>query len=140
MDKLSSVVVDEFTTPSPVAVTPQTSLKQVAEIMDFHQIRHLPVTDNDQPVGIISDRDLKTIVNFNDLQAFTAADIMTDQPYTVSSDTSLEEVALTMSRKKIGSALILDTQDNSLGIFTLTDALNALIEILRGDQAANEQV
>ena len=56
---------------------------------------------------------------------------MSPQPFIVSSETPLEEVALSMSRQKFGSALVRDEKDQTLGIFTVTDALNALIEVLR---------
>jgi acetoin utilization protein AcuB len=52
-------------------------------------------------------------------------------PITVNSQTSLDEVAFEMSKNKIGSVIVNDEEDKFLGIFTATDALNALIEIAR---------
>jgi acetoin utilization protein AcuB len=40
----------------------------------------------------------------------------------------MDEVAFEMSSRKIGSVLVTE-DDQLLGIFTVTDALNALIEI-----------
>ena len=37
-----------------------------------------------------------------------------------------------MSSKKLGSAIVLDEQGDLAGIFTTTDALNALVEVIRG--------
>ena len=43
----------------------------------------------------------------------------------------LDEVAHAMSEKKVGSVIVNDEDGKFLGIFTVTDALNALIEIVR---------
>ena len=38
-----------------------------------------------------------------------------------------------MSQKKIGCVIVNDENDNFFGIFTVVDALNALVEITRDD-------
>ena len=60
-----------------------------------------------------------------------AADIMAAAPLTVRSTTPLDEVAYEMSDKKVGSVIVEDEDGQFLGIFTATDALNALVEIVR---------
>ena len=57
---------------------------------------------------------------------------MKKDPYIVDSTTKLSEVAFYMAKHKYGSALVQEP-DGELGIFTSTDALNALVEVLRGD-------
>jgi CBS domain-containing protein len=61
-----------------------------------------------------------------------AADIMSADPFTVVATAPLDEVAYAMSEKKIGSVIVNDEDGQFLGIFTASDALNALIEIIRG--------
>ena len=56
---------------------------------------------------------------------------MVRDPLTVSSEMPLDEVAFEMSTRKVGSVIVNDENDELLGIFTVTDALNALIEIAR---------
>ncbi|HEX5954088.1 MAG TPA: CBS domain-containing protein, partial [Rhodanobacteraceae bacterium] len=60
-------------------------------------------------------------------------DIMATDPISVLADTPLDEVAFDMSERKIGSVLVYEESGEYLGIFTVTDALNALIEIVRGE-------
>ena len=55
----------------------------------------------------------------------------TADPIAVSADTPLDDVALTLSERKIGSVIVNEKDGTLLGIFTVTDALNALIEITR---------
>ena len=86
---------------------------------------------NRLPVMVTLFSDLRMLEHFEGADAVTAGDVMAKNPYTVESGTSLEEVVFAMSRQKIGSAVICSRGD-VVGIFTSTDALNALVEILRG--------
>jgi acetoin utilization protein AcuB len=57
-------------------------------------------------------------------------DAMATDVYTASPDAALDEVAAEMAARKLGSAVILDGA-NVIGIFTTTDALAALTQIMR---------
>jgi acetoin utilization protein AcuB len=93
---------------------------------------HIPIMQNEKVVGIVSDRDIKVIAGLKMLEKsfLTAADIMSPDPVSVDSSTMLDEVAFEMSEKKIGSVIVTENEE-LLGIFTVTDALNALIEAAR---------
>lgn len=133
IEKMHRIPVDEFTTPCPVTVHRGTSMEQVKMLMEEYGIRHVPVVDSNEAVGIISDRDLKVLGKFPSWNTFVAEDVMSVNPYTVSPDTNIDEVAYYMSANKIGSALVQDEHGEVVGIFTSTDALNALVELIRGD-------
>ena len=133
LEKLRRIPVDEFTSPCAVTVARGTAMEKVKSLMEKHGIRHIPVVDGDVAVGIISDRDLKVLAKFPSWSTFVAEDVMTTDPYTVSADTNLDEVAFQMSDKKIGSAIVQDDAGDVIGIFTSTDALNALVEVIRGE-------
>ncbi len=130
--KMNHLTVDEFTTPCPKVVQPSANLVDVEKLMQEHGIRHIPVQDGDQLVGIISERDLFFAYRLGDRQTLRVKDIMQPDPYLVDSTALLSEVAFHMSKNKYGSALVRGA-DGELGIFTSTDALNALVEVLRGD-------
>jgi acetoin utilization protein AcuB len=131
MERLK-IPVDEYTSPAPYTVDRGATVPRVRDIMRKHGVRHVPVLDGKHAVGIISDRDLRMLDHLEGADAVTAGDVMTKEPYTVESGTSLEEVVFAMSLKKVGSAVVCDHGD-VVGIFTSTDALNALVEILRGE-------
>lgn len=99
---------------------------------DF-EIRHLPIVRNGQVVGVVSERDLRLASGLTggEKRLILASDIMAIEPATVNANATLDEVALEMSKRKIGSVIVNDENDNFYGIFTATDALNALIEIVR---------
>lgn len=125
--------VEEFTTPDPFTANENTSIDDLMSMMKEHGIRHLPVLGlgEGKVVGIISDRDIRLAYGLSEKMQLQASDIMSNDPVTVYAQTSLEDVAFEMSQKKIGSVIVNDENDNFLGIFTVTDALNALIEIAR---------
>lgn len=133
IDQLKNLTVDEYTTPVPITVEQTTSISEVMNLMQEHQIRHVPVLSEQKVVGIISERDVVAFGNNPQFSQLEVKEIMTPGPKTVSSTTTLDAVAFEMSSSKVGSLLITDEKGNLSGIFTTSDALNALIEIIRGD-------
>jgi len=133
LEKIKTLSVDEFTTPCHRVVSPDTTLLELEEIMEKEGFRHIPVKDNQNLIGIISERDVFFSYRANNVTQLTAKDIMQKDPYIVPSTTKLSEVAFHMSKNKYGSALVIGADNEDLGIFTSIDALNALVEVLRGD-------
>jgi acetoin utilization protein AcuB len=129
-----SVPVDEFTTPDPITANEDMTIDDLRNLMEKHGIRHLPVVRGDTVVGVISDRDVRVVSGLPVAEKLQvrAADIMAADPFTVVATAPLDEVAYAMSEKKIGSVIVNDEDGQFLGIFTASDALNALIEIIRG--------
>lgn len=132
-----NVPVDEFTTPDPVTATPDLGIEALRGLMDGHGIRHLPILRDGKVVGLVSDRDVRLATGLDDAGTLQlcAADIMVADPLAVDAGTPLDEVAFLMSANKVGSVIVNDAQGGLLGIFTATDALNALIEIVRSGGA-----
>jgi acetoin utilization protein AcuB len=131
--KKYQIPVSEYTTPTPVTVSPTETIDRIVTIMAEGGFRHLPVLEGTKPIGIISERDVKVLTRHLANPKLTARDIMTPGPHTISPDLPLDRAALDLSRYKIGSALVVDERGDLVGIFTSTDALNALIEVVRGD-------
>lgn len=128
------ITVEEYTTPSPTWVRTTDRLPDVWSLMKDHGIRHVLVKDYDENiVGILSARDVSSFSQALDFRTIEAQDVMTREVVTVTPDTELSDVALKMSKQKIGSTVVHDKRTNYLGIFTATDALNALVEVLRGE-------
>ena len=132
-DSIKNLTVEEFTTPCAHVLGPENTVEQAVKMMSENNIRHLPVLDsNKKVIGIVSERDLYSSYQLNTKGETTVQNIMKTEPYCTPAQTKIYEVALTMSENKYGSAIIV-YEDESLGIFTSTDALNALIEVVRGD-------
>ncbi len=132
--KIVTLPVEEFTTPDPIMITLDTALDEIMMLMAGSGVRHLPVVGEGKVVGIISERDLRLYSSLSDAEKYQvkAEDIMSPNPITVSKNMPLDEVAFLMSEKKVGSVIVVENDDDQLfGIFTATDALNALVEIIR---------
>ena len=129
--------VEEFTTPDPVTADAGTMVDDLRLLMERHGIRHLPIVQDGAVVGIVSDRDVRLFAGLSAAEKFQvqASDIMAENPLSVTASTPLDEVAFLMSERKVGSVIVNDEEGALLGIFTATDALNALIEIIREGRA-----
>ena len=133
MDQLKTPV-EEFTTPNPITAREESGMDELERLFQENGIRHLPIIKDQQVVGVVSERDLRLVagLDLRERCMVRAADIMSRNPVTVNHLDPLDEVAFKMSEKKIGSVIV-NEDDSFLGIFTLTDALNALIEITRSE-------
>jgi len=125
---LKNLKVDEFTSVEPITIKDDSSVMEAAKLMEVNNIRHLPVIKDGTAVGIISKRDISILES--DLASMSVSEIMTLDPYTVRSTDLLRDVVFEMSSRKIGSALVNDSEDKLYGIFTSIDALNTIIELL----------
>jgi acetoin utilization protein AcuB len=129
-----SIAVEEFATPSPVSAPPTASFAELKKAMSSGGFRHLPILNKGEVVGVVSDRDLRILEGLGELsKQVSAADFMARDVLMVSPKDPLESVVLQMSERKVGSAVVCDQADEFLGIFTSTDAMNALVEIIRGE-------
>lgn len=134
------VPVEEFTTPDPITAADDTTVDELWRLMQEHGIRHLPIVRDDTVVGVVSERDVRFVsgLSLAEKHQIEAADIMSPDPLTVLAGTPLDEVAYVMSERKVGSVIVQDDEGHLMGIFTATDALNALIEIVRQGGASEE--
>lgn len=133
-------------TPFPYSVDAEASVEEAQEFMRQHRIRHMPVMDHGQLVGLISDRDIKLMLGpdfaYPDAKQLAVRDVMVKDAYVVDLDTRLDEVLHHMATHQLGSVIV--TREGRLaGVFTVTDACRSFAEHLReqfrrsgGDDAA----
>lgn len=122
------ITVDEYTSPIVITVEPNANLDEALELMQGNGIRHLPVVEEGKVLGIISERDLLFHVGKDWSRMMTVRDIMQEDILSVQRTDDLGEVAYLLSSGKVGSAIVLE-DEKLYGIFTTTDALNALVDL-----------
>jgi len=127
-------------TKNPISVSPDTSILEAWKIMQNSQIRRLLVMDKGKLVGIVTERDLRSVspsqatslsifeINYL-LEKLKVKDAMTPNPITVDADAPIEEAALIMRDNKI-SALPVIENGEVVGIITESDVFRAFIEML----------
>ena len=128
------LTVNDLMTIIPYTVTPATPLRHVIELMKAEGCRQLPVLENGKLVGIITDRDMRLVMNspivlhgrWQDeelLDKVTAESCMTPNPMTVTPETPAYRAAGMLSIYKFGALPVVD-EDTLVGIITVTDFLD----------------
>jgi CBS domain-containing protein len=102
------------------------SAQEAAKKMGTVNTSSLLVTDfNDEPVGIITERDLVRRVVANDANSKTVVikDIMSSPIATIDANSSVEAAADVMMQNQVRHLLVVDDEDvnKPLGIITSTD-------------------
>jgi acetoin utilization protein AcuB len=133
--KVRELKVADLMTFGPETIGPDTLLRDVIQVMKIEGCRQLPVLDEqDQLVGIISDRDVRLALNspivlherWQDellVQSVTAESCMTPRPITVSPDMPAARAAALLSTFKFGALPVVE-QNRLVGIISVTDFLD----------------
>jgi len=111
-------------TPQPLTIGRQQSLSTAHRLMRDHRVRHLPVLEHGELIGVVSQRDLYFLETIRgvDLDDDLVEDAMTTDTYAVDPDAPISAVAKHMARYRYGCAVVLE-RGKVIGIFTATDAL-----------------
>jgi acetoin utilization protein AcuB len=124
--------VSRYMTMQPHAVASTEPMAAAHRLMREYGFRHLPVIDDDNLVGIVSDRDLHLLETLRDVdpEQVSVREAMTTPAVVVPPQAPLDQVVELMSERRLGSVVIVD-RHRVAGIFTATDALWALLDLLR---------
>ena len=114
-----------------VSVEPSVSATEVAKLMDRNNVSCVVLMLNEEPYGIITERDLLSkITALNKRSSEIKAEEIMSSPVTlVFSNTPIDEVAQEMLEKKIRRVVVVDGQQ-PIGIITVTDFVKHLNSIL----------
>lgn len=132
-------LVTKIMTDNPVTITLQDSLIDAQKIMEDRKIRHLPVVDNQEIIGMVSYTDLMR-VNFVDnyskgnenvtttlYSVLSIEQVMVENLVTVSTETTIREAAEILSEKEFHALPVVD-HNGLAGILTTTDLIKYLLE------------
>lgn len=125
--------VQKYMTCSPVTVSVEQTIAFAAKTMSDHRIRHLPVLDGGEIVGVLSARDIALIENLDgvDPKVLKVEEAMSQSPYTVAPDVGVDRVAAEMAEHKYGAAVVVQN-GKVVGMFTTVDACRTLAEVFTG--------
>ena len=130
--------VREYMSRLPEEIDRHETLAAAVERMRARSIRHVPVMDNAQVYGILSQHDALSVSLRLGAPASTVAvgDVCERRTLSVSPTTPIPEVAQQMVERGVTSALVID-EGVLVGIFTSVDALRLLAD-LRGSAFATD--
>jgi acetoin utilization protein AcuB len=140
-------IVEKWMTKNVITVLPHDKIIDAFELMQGRGIRHLPVVENGELKGLVTDRDIRLALipsplsspeeRMFHLGALEQVDeIMTTDLITVAPTTTIEEAAKLIAKYKIGAVLVV-AQGKLVGILTGTDILCVFIEMLETIQASS---
>jgi CBS domain-containing protein len=133
--------VREIMTADPACCTSATALQEVAQMMIDNDCGEIPVvenTDNNMPIGVITDRDIvcRTVARGLNPLDLTAGECMTRPFVTVTPEMSVEECCRILEDNKIRRVPVVDAAGCCCGIVALADIAmhakkNATAEVVK---------
>jgi acetoin utilization protein AcuB len=132
--------VVDIMTRDPLTVSPSETVGQADEIMTDNRFRQLPVVQDGELVGIITDRDIRSFLSGSLLTNLEAREkaldtkvraIMTTEPLTLSPDDDLQEAVELFIEEKIGGMPVVDETEGLVGIITYVDLLRCFLSRLQ---------
>lgn len=116
-------------------VTPQDTVSNIAKVMQNNHIGCVPVCQNQQICGIITDRDivLRAVACGKDLNNTMASEIMTTQIITCKEDDEITNAQSQMEINQIRRLPVCDNRNQVVGMLTIGNLAN-------NQQIKNQQV
>lgn len=115
--------VREIMTPTAELIEANTMIRDAAVRMRDHDLGALPVGDGGRLIGMVTDRDIVVRAVAADRGGGTTAvrEIMSEGLYTCYDDASVEQAARQMAEHKLRRLLVVDGNEELVGIATLAD-------------------
>lgn len=122
------------------ALPPGASMREAVELLRRRHIRHIPVVDGHTLVGIVTDRDLRRaspslLSGIAESEYDAVLDrtplskIMTREPLTTTPESDVSGAVRVLVERKVGGLPVVHN-GRVVGIFTSSDALKVLLEVL----------
>ncbi|WP_283130341.1 CBS domain-containing protein [Enterovibrio norvegicus] len=141
--------VSDYMTQKLITVAPQIGVREAYFTMRDEEIRHLPVMDGDELVGIISDRQLRR-PNWADESPdiehpyllsddLTVGDVMERSVVTCRTYETLSKANKALLSANVGAMPVLDKTDTLVGMLSAVDLLGALQDLLNKEKSQKKQ-
>ena len=132
--------VETWMTRTPITIDKEATVMEAIHLMKEKNVRRFPVMDGERIAGIVTE---KMLADFKPSKATSldtweihyilsktaVTEAMNPKPYKVRPDTKLSECVKLLHDRKLNGVLVVDEKDHLVGIFTVTNALEALIEV-----------
>ena len=126
--------VRQWMTRPPIGVAEGAPIRSALARMQSEDVRHLLVMDGGILTGIVSSRDVSRLLTRDwdsPLLSEPVRRIMSEDPTSVAPDTRMITAARLLLERRIGALPVRD-DERIVGIFTVADALDALLAMVEG--------
>lgn len=114
-----------------VTVGRDTGLIDVARTLDSENVGAVVVVEDDEPVGIVTDRDITlALAESDDVRSLTAEDVMSADPVTLREDAEGMEISEAIGDANVRRIPVVDEDGKLTGIVTLDDLVATIGEQL----------
>ena len=119
---------------------PDTPVIELAKLMRKHDIGAIPIGENDQLIGMVTDRDIvvRALADGKDIQNVKITQVMTKQVRTVNEDASVREVIDVMSRAQVRRVPVVNRNNELVGIVSMKDLATDTKDDSKVGQAVEE--
>jgi acetoin utilization protein AcuB len=136
--------VADWMTRNPITIDEDASIIEAIHLLKEKQIRRLPVMRNGRIAGVVTEKMLLTFSPGKSTSLDTweshyllsktpVKQAMTPKPHMVTPETDIRDAAKLLHDGKLNGVLVVNEKGDLIGIFTTTNALEALIAFAVGD-------
>lgn len=103
----------------------------VVELLDAENVGAVVIADDDEPEGIVTDRDIALAVNeSDDVASIPVEEVMTEDPVTLREDAEGIEISRVIEEHNVRRIPVVDDDGTLTGIVTLDDLVATIGEQL----------
>jgi CBS domain-containing protein len=156
--EVESMKIHELMSTGPITVRPETSLREVAQVLTEHRVSGLPVVgERGEVLGVVSEADILLkergpeprhggifawllgdgVVDEKKLEARTAGEAMTSPAITIAADRDVSFAARSMTEHGIKRLPVVDDDGALVGIVTRADLVRAFA---RSDEEIEHEI
>jgi len=128
--------VRDAMTGNVIKAEPETTLEEIAMMMKTENTGAIPVVEEDELVGIVTDRDIvmRCIAEGGDPTEMTAEDVVSEELETIDPESEIDEALELMAQKQIRRLPVVDNGE-LVGMLSIGD-----IAVKQGDQVQSGRV
>jgi acetoin utilization protein AcuB len=114
-------------TRHPETIHPDDTLAKAKEMMEVAEFRRLPVVKDDEVIGMLTERDIRTHLGYLEVTKVNAA--MSTPVISVGPNSTVQEAARLMLQHKVGGLPVIGS-GKLVGMVTTIDMLRAFLEVV----------
>lgn len=135
--------VSKSMTRQVITIKKEAGILDAQALMTEHNIRHLPVVEDDSKlVGIITDRDIRSAIPYElvkdptkntqreKVKDMQVKDVMSKEPAVISPLHTIQDALLLIQQKKVGAFPVVDEEGRLKGILSVRDLLQSFVNVL----------